>query len=130
TIRFGFNVSAEKTTAVDNDIVEPLDMDGNPVDAPFGIPSSNSKLGWLVWVYLQDEWNFDPHWTLNAGLRFDQMAQYDTTNQLSPRVALVYTPWTGTSLHAGYARYFTPPEQALAGPTNVAAYNNTTAAAE
>lgn len=130
TIRFGFNVSAEKTTAVDNNVVEPLDMDGNPIDAPFGIPSSNSKLGWLGSVYLQDEWKINPYWTLNAGLRFDQMAQYVTTNQLSPRVALVFTPRAGTTLHAGYARYFTPPEQALAGPTNVAAYNNTTAAAE
>jgi len=130
TIRFGFNVSGEQTTATDNDIVEPLDMAGNPVDAPFAIPASNSKLGWLGSVYLQDEWKINPNWTINAGLRFDQMAQYVTTNQLSPRVAVVFTPRAGTTLHVGYARYFTPPEQALAGPTNVAAYNNTTGAAE
>lgn len=129
TIRFGFNVSAEKTTSINNDVVEPLDLDGNPVDAPFSIPSSSSKLGWLGSVYLQDEWKFAPRWTLNVGLRFDQMAQYVTTNQVSPRAAVVFTPIDGTVLHAGYARYFTPPEQALAAPTNIAAYNNTTAAA-
>jgi len=43
-------------------------------------------------------------------------------NQLSPRVNLVYKPFTGTTFHAGYARYFTPPPQALAGPVNVAAF--------
>jgi outer membrane receptor protein involved in Fe transport len=129
TVRFGFNVSGEKTTAVNNDTVEPL-VGGVPVDAPFEIPSSSSELGWLGSVYAQDEWKLDSHWTINAGLRFDQMAEYVTTNQLSPRVALVYTPFEGTTFHVGYARYFTPPEQALAAPTNVEAYNNTTAAAE
>ncbi len=94
------------------------------------IPQSSSELGWLGSLYAQDEWKIDQHWTINAGLRFDQMAEYVTTNQLSPRVALVYTPFDGTTFHAGYARYFTPPEQALAAPTNVAAFNNTTAAAE
>ncbi len=34
--------------------------------------------------------------------------------------------FASTTLHAGYARYFTPPEQALAAPTNLALVNNTT----
>jgi outer membrane receptor protein involved in Fe transport len=42
----------------------------------------------------------------------------------SPRASLVYKPFGGTTLHAGYARYFTPPSQVLAGPTNVAAFDN------
>ena len=47
-------------------------------------------------------------------------------NQLSPRLALVYKPFADTTLHAGYARYFTPPMQAQATPTNLALFNNTT----
>ncbi len=130
TLRFGVNVSAEKTTAINNDVVEPLDAMGNPIDAPFTIPSSSSELGWLGSVYAQDEWKINNQWTVNAGLRFDQMAEYVTANQVSPRLAVIYKPFESTTFHAGYARNFTPPEQALAAPTNVAAYNNTTAAAE
>ena len=50
--------------------------------------------------------------------------------QFSPRVSVVYKPFDGTALHAGYARYFTPPAQVLAGPTNVAAFDNTTQASQ
>ena len=130
TIRFGFNVSGETTTAINNDVVEPLNASGVPIDTPFTIPSSSSELGWLGSVYAQDEWKINNQWTLNGGLRFDQMAEYVTANQVSPRLAVIYKPFESTTFHAGYARNFTPPEQALAAPTNVAAYNNTTAAAE
>ena len=90
------------------------------------IPSS--KLGWLGSIYAQDEWRLTDQLTLNGGLRFDQMDAYVSTNQLSPRISLTYKPFVGTTFHAGYARYFTPPEQALAAPTNLALYANTTAA--
>jgi outer membrane receptor protein involved in Fe transport len=57
------------------------------------------------------------------------MYQFVDANQFSPRVNLVYRPFVGTTIHAGYARYFTPPSQALAGPTNIGAVQNTTAEA-
>ena len=47
--------------------------------------------------------------TLNYGLRFDQLDAFRHENQLSPRVNLVWTPMEGTTFHAGYARYFSPP---------------------
>ncbi|MGH9810030.1 MAG: TonB-dependent receptor domain-containing protein, partial [Terriglobia bacterium] len=46
---------------------------------------------------------------------------------LSPRINVVYKPFDGTTLHAGYARYFTPPPQAIAAPANVGAFANTSA---
>src|SRR6516164_9540139 len=39
-------------------------------------------------------------------------------NQLSPRISLTYGPFDGTTFHAGYARYFTPPVQVIAAPSN------------
>jgi outer membrane receptor protein involved in Fe transport len=57
---------------------------------------------------------------LNAGLRFDQMYQYVDANQLSPRVSLTWKPYDGTTFHAGFARNFTPPQQVIAAPTNLA----------
>jgi outer membrane receptor protein involved in Fe transport len=130
TVRFGFNVSGEDSTAASSNVVLPLDAGGNPIDAPFNIANSSSKLGWLGAIYAQDEWKITSQWTLNAGLRFDQMAEYVTANQVSPRLSLTYKPFDGTTMHAGYARNFTPPEQALAAPVNVTAFNNTSAQSE
>jgi outer membrane receptor protein involved in Fe transport len=66
---------------------------------------------------------------LNAGLRFDQMWQYIDANQLSPRVSLTWKPYDGTTFHAGYARNFTPPQQVIAAPTNLALVTPPTAPA-
>ena len=126
TLRAGFTASGEKTYTVNSSIIEPLDANGNPIDAPFGVGDPNSKLGWLAGVYAQDEWKITDRLTLNSGLRFDQMWQFVDANQLSPRVSIVFKPVDETTFHIAYARYFTPPEQALAVPTNLALYNNTT----
>ena len=126
TLRAGFTASGEKTYTVNSSIIEPLDANGNPIDAPFGVGDPNSKLGWLAGVYAQDEWKITDRLTLNSGLRFDQMWQFVDANQLSPRVSIVFKPVDETTFHIAYARYFTPPQQALAVPTNLALYNNTT----
>ena len=127
TLRGGILVSAESTRVTNASTVLPLDGFGNPVDAPFGLVDETSKTGWIFGAYVQDEWKLTDQLTLNAGLRFDQMVQYVDANQLSPRIGLTYTPTDGTTLHAGYARYFTPPSQIEAGPTNIALFQNTTA---
>ena len=126
TLRAGFTASGEKTYTVNSSIIEPLDANGNPIDAPFGVGDPNSKLGWLAGVYAQDEWKITDLLTLNSGLRFDEMWQFVDANQLSPRVSVVFKPVDETTFHIAYARYFTPPQQALAVPTNLALYNNTT----
>jgi outer membrane receptor protein involved in Fe transport len=130
TLRAGFTVTGESTLVSNIATVEPLDSEGNPIDAPFPITDNNSKFGWIAGIYLQDEWRITNQLTLNFGLRFDQMWQYVNANQLSPRINLVYRPFDGTTFHAGYARYFTPPPQAIAAPTNIAATANTTAQPE
>jgi outer membrane receptor protein involved in Fe transport len=136
TLRFGFSVSAERSLVSDISTVLPVDDMGNQVDAmgnPIGPPStvfdSSSKLGWLFGTYLQDEWRITNNLTLNAGLRFDQMWQYVDANQLSPRISLTWKPFDGTTFHAGYSRNFTPPEQVLAAPVNLALVQGTTAQA-
>ena len=118
TLRGGFTVSGEQARVSNISTVLPT----SGVDAPFTITGENSKLGWIAGLYLQDEWRISDMLTVNAGLRFDQMWQYVNANQLSPRLNIVYKPFAGTTFHAGYARYFTPPPQALAGPVNVAAF--------
>ena len=120
TLRFGFSVSGERSLVNNFSTVLPIDDMGNPVDAPFSIFDSSAKTGWLIGTYLQDEWRINNQLTLNAGLRFDQMYQYVDANQLSPRLSLTWKPYDGTTFHAGYARNFTPPQQVIAAPANLA----------
>jgi len=138
TLRFGFSVSAERSLVTNISTLLPVDpatgnqvdpVTGNPFGPPFTVFDSNSKTGWLVGTYLQDEWRINNQLTLNAGLRFDQMYQYVDANQLSPRISLTWKPYDGTTFHAGYARNFTPPQQVIAAPTNLALVTPPTAPA-
>jgi len=125
-LRGGFILRTEKTQVTNTNTLEPLDDDGNPVDAPFTVVDGSDLVGYTVGAYLQDEWRLTNQLTLNTGLRFDQYWQYISENQFSPRVSLTWKPFETTTFHAGYARTFTPPEQVLAAPTNLGLYQNTT----
>jgi outer membrane receptor protein involved in Fe transport len=133
TLRFGFSVSAERSLVTNIStvlpLVDPADPGAGTIDAPFSIFDSSAKTGWLFGTYLQDEWKITNKLTLNAGLRFDQMNQYVDANQFSPRVSLTWKPYDGTTFHAGYARNFTPPQQVIAAPTNLALVTPPTAPA-
>ena len=128
TLKFGFSVSAEDSLVNNGSLVLPADGMGNQTgNTPISVFDSSAKTGYQFSTYLADEWRITNQLTLNAGLRFDQMWQYIDANQLSPRVSLTWKPLDGTTIHAGYSRNFTPPEQVLAAPTNLALVQNTTA---
>ena len=127
TLKFGFSASEERSLVNNSSTVLPLDDMGNPIDAPVSVFDTSAKTGYSFSAYLLDEWKINNQLTLNAGLRFDQMWQYVDANQLSPRINLTWKPYEGTTFHAGYSRNFTPPEQVLAAPTNLALVANTTA---
>lgn len=124
--RFGLMAMTDHTRVVNGSVVLPLDANGDPVDAPFGLVDRSAKTGYTLSAYVQHEWKLTDRLALNAGLRFDQAWSYQNDNQVSPRASVVWTPVDGTTFHAGYARYFSPQSQVLAAPTNVAAYMNTT----
>ncbi|MFZ0421497.1 MAG: TonB-dependent receptor [Xanthobacteraceae bacterium] len=129
TIRSGFAVTGEQTNVTNASTVLPVDPASftvPPNSAPFNITDQSSLLGWNIGTYVQDEWKVTNQLTLNAGLRFDQLFQFVDANQLSPRFGLVYKPYSGTTFHAGYARYFTPPYQAQATQSNIALFAPTT----
>jgi outer membrane receptor protein involved in Fe transport len=127
TLRFGFMVSAEKTNVSNISTVLPVDPNTGAISpTPFTVNDSNSLLGWNLGTYMQDEWKLTNQLTLNYGIRFDQLYQFVNANQFSPRATLIYKPFDGTTFHAGYARYFTPPMQAQATQSNLALFTNTT----
>ena len=124
TLRMGFTVSGEQTWVDNTSLVQNLATGDTE-----SITDDSAKLGWLAGVYAQDEWRITDKLTMNAGLRFDQMWQYTDANQLSPRISFTYKPFANTTMHAGYARYFTPPVPVEAAPFNPALFNGTSGAA-
>jgi len=129
TLRAGYFMQGERSTFAINSGVLPLGPDGSQLsDQPFSIPDSGGKTGWLYGVYLQDEWKPFANLTVNFGARFDLVDEFTHEKQLSPRINLVWEPVEGTTLHAGYARYFTPPPFELIANPSLALLASTSAA--
>jgi outer membrane receptor protein involved in Fe transport len=109
-LRGGFLLTVETARVKTNDQVFPVDAAGNQTsDLPFTIVSNQQETGAYYGFYLQDEWKVFEPLTINAGARFDVVDEFTHANQLSPRFNVVFQATKSTTLHAGYARYFTPP---------------------
>src|SRR5438034_7940798 len=109
TVRGGFLFTEQYANVGTATLVFPFDADGNQTsDVPLRIVDNNDKYGYFYGFYLQDEWKPFEQLTITFGGRLDFVNAFSDENQLSPRLNIVYTPWTSTTLHAGYARYFTP----------------------
>ncbi len=68
------------------------------------LPEGDRK---IVYFSLQDEWNFQPDWTLTSGVRYDNYSDFgDTTN---PRLALVWQTRYDLSTKLLYGRAFRAP---------------------
>jgi outer membrane receptor protein involved in Fe transport len=128
TLRSGVIVSTDHTTSKTNSHVFLVDDAGAQVsDVPTTIVDNSHANAWTYSAYLQDEWKITSQLTLNYGLRFDLLDAFLTESQLSPRANLVWKPANGTTLHVGYARYFSPPPFELIATPTVAKFAGTTA---
>jgi hypothetical protein len=119
TVRAGFYLQHDSATSHTTSQVLPIDVNGNQTsDVPVAIGDNGSQAQELESVYLQDEWKMFTGFTLNYGLRFDHYNAYSSGSQVSPRVNFVWEFATGTTVHGGYSRYFTPPPfELIAGGT-------------
>ena len=127
TLRTGIFVSQEQLVNNNDVLTFTADSAGNQTSTtPFGFTDNNSKVAQLYGIYAQDEWKPIDKLTINYGLRFDQVDAYVTGSQLSPRLGAVYQLTPQTTLHAGYARYFTPPPNELISGQTVADFQGTT----
>ncbi len=88
TLRAGFAVTAEQTNVDNLSVVLPVDANGDILPVPVAVNDYDAKLGWNIGGYIQDEWKITDKLTLNGGLRFDQLYQFVTANQVSPALRL------------------------------------------
>jgi outer membrane receptor protein involved in Fe transport len=130
TLRGGVTFLDESLSAHSTTTVFPVDASGAPAGPAFPIEDNSVPHALFAGVYLQDEWKILPKVTVNFGARFDlYYATFDKENQPSPRINLIYQPTDATTLHAGYARYFTPPAREFVSPESVHKFDNTSNAA-
>ena len=128
TLRYGLYVSNEHPVSNTSSTVFPADADGNQTSViPITIVDDALRINANTYgLYVQDEWNLTDKLTMNDGVRADKVDAYVKEGQLSPRLGFVYQATDSTTLHAGYARYFTPPPAELISPTDIALFQGTT----
>lgn len=127
TLRYGLYYEYDRAFTNTNSLVFPANLDGSQAStAPFNIYTGDRILAKTAAVYVQDEWDISDNWTLNYGVRGDRYSAFREESQLSPRVGVVWQATGSTTVHAGYSRYFTPPQTELISTSNIEAFANTT----
>jgi len=127
TLRAGVFVQRERYVADNTANVFAADSSGAQTSTtPFTIVDNHSGNGTTLGVYLQDEWKPTDKLTVNYGARYDRVNTIVSEQQLSPRLGVTYDLTPRTRVHAGYARYFTPPPTEKFDTTSVQAFAGTT----
>ena len=127
TLRTGLYFSHERLTTDNTSQVFPADADGNQTSTvPFTIVDNTGGTSRLFGIYLQDEWKPMEKVTVNYGIRYDHLNSFVQEDQWSPRLGAVWQATPTTTLHAGYARYFTPPPSELITSSTIDKFVGTT----
>jgi outer membrane receptor for ferrienterochelin and colicins len=128
TVRAGLYYQHDSSRSDTTSQVLPIDATGAQTSiVPLTIVSNGTQSQEIESVYLQDEWKPLEPFTVNYGLRYDHYSAFSSGGQLSPRINAVWEFPTGTTLHGGYSRYFTPPPFELVGAGTFTQFAGTTA---
>jgi len=128
TLRTGFFLQHDDSGSTTTSQVLPVDAAGMQTsNVPLVIPDNGTQTQELGSFYLQDEWHVLAPLTLNYGVRFDHYSAYSNGSLWQPRVNFVWQIGSGTTVHGGYSRYFTPPPFELIATTSIYKFIGTTA---
>jgi outer membrane receptor protein involved in Fe transport len=109
-IKTGFQIG--RTQAVNKTRLFVFDRDavtGDPIGSVVSRDADNRLIGWRQEIWIQDQWTPTDRWTLNLGLRYDQIEYAISEGQASPRIGAAYKANHANVFHAFYGRLFTPP---------------------
>ena len=102
---------------------------GEPVGGVINPNADRRITGYREEFWIQDQYTPNDQWTINLGLRLDNIHGYVEAFQVSPRIGVTYAPNKRHAFRAFYGRLFTPPNlEAL--PFQALNLEGTTAAAE
>ena len=80
-----------------------------PVGGVLARNADRRIIGYREEFWIQDQFTPNKQWTVNLGLRLDNIHGYVEAFQVSPRIGVTYTPNNQHAFHAFYGRLFTPP---------------------
>lgn len=110
--RLGFGLFLSHEHARDDDVssVFPANASGQQTsEVPETVIDDHNTTGWTFGLYVQDTWRPVRSVHVDYGLRADVWDGSVRAGQISPRLAVVWQAGPKTRIHAGYARYFSPP---------------------
>jgi outer membrane receptor for ferrienterochelin and colicins len=76
-------------------------------DNPFALYLDDKRHSTVWALYMQDELQILKNLILNAGVRYDDYETFGST--INPRLALIYSPWTHTTIKLIYGKAFRTP---------------------
>ena len=128
TLRAGLYFQHDSAESRTTSSVLPINAAGMQTsNIPLSIPDNGDQSQEIESAYLQDEWQPWSPLTINYGLRFDHFNAFSSGSQLSPRANFVWNVGSGTTVHGGYSRYYTPPPFELVGSETFTKFNGTSA---
>jgi outer membrane receptor for ferrienterochelin and colicins len=128
TVRAGLYIQHDSSESNTTSQVLPINATGAQTsNIPLTVADNGTQSQIIDSVYLQDEWRVVAPLTINYGLRFDHYSAYSSGSQLSPRINFVWQLSSGTTVHGGYSRYFTPPPFELIATETFTKFASTTA---
>jgi outer membrane receptor for ferrienterochelin and colicins len=128
TLRAGLYFQHDSAESRTTSSVLPINAAGMQTsNIPLSIPDNADQSQEIASAYLQDEWQPWSPLTINYGLRFDHFNAFSSGSQLSPRANFVWNVGSGTTVHGGYSRYYTPPPFELVGSETFTKFSGTSA---
>jgi outer membrane receptor protein involved in Fe transport len=128
TLGTGFYVGLYRVLVDDSTLTFPVDAMGNQTSTtPVQLSANTQATNIVSGIYLNDLWQIDDRWKLNAGVRWDDLTGFTNNNQVDPTLNLSYLATPDTTLHGGIARYMQVPSFQGISPNASTAFAGTVA---